>query len=107
MNGVESKNEGYVSCVLISRGVRGSAEERVKGSRVGDQRTHLEFFVAPKKGLGVAKLAAITENGNKHLDSPPSLFNRSPYLTDTLAIALAILQILSLSRMQSLTAKDD
>lgn len=66
MNGVESKNGGYVSCVLISRGVRGSVEEKVKGSRVGDQRTHLDFFVAPEKGLGVAKLATITESGNKH-----------------------------------------
>lgn len=61
-NGVESKSEGYVSCVLISRGVRGSVEEKVKGPRVVDQRTHLDFSVAPEKGLGVA---AITESGNR------------------------------------------
>lgn len=53
---VESKNEEYVSCVLISRGVRGSVEEKVKGSRVVDQRTHFDFSVALAKGLGVANI---------------------------------------------------
>lgn len=48
--------------MLISRGVRGSVEEKVKGSRVVDQRTHLDFSVAPEKGLGVAKWARRSPN---------------------------------------------
>lgn len=44
-------------CADQSRCVRGSVEEKVKGSRVVDQRTHLDFSVAPEKGLGVARWA--------------------------------------------------
>lgn len=60
--------------------VRGSVEEKVKGSRVVDQRTHLDFSVAPEKGLGVA---AITESGNRASASGNISIDQHNYMYST------------------------